>query len=69
MKANDYSGITTLEQLRAVRRTLSEEIISSQRRLTGRLEYSIRIFGLGKMLLPLIKKLRTIISGTPFAKS
>ena len=69
MKTNDYSKIASLEQLRAARRALSEEMNVSQRHLTGRIESSIRLFSLGKILLPFIKRLRIIISGTPFAKS
>ena len=68
MKTNDFSNIATLEQLRAVRRSLLQEIMTSRRHLTGRVETSIRLFSLGKILLPVIKQLRTIISGTSFAK-
>jgi len=55
MATNDFSKITTMSQLREARKTLSAELDSA---------LSFR-----NILLPLIRKLRMLISGTPFAKS
>ena len=69
MKTTDYSRIATLEELRTARKKLSDTIIVSERRFSSRIGSALQIFSLGKIVLPLIKKLRDAISGTPFAKS
>ena len=69
MKKTDYSRIATLEELRTARKKLSDTITVSERRFSSRIGSALQIFSLGKIVLPLIKKLRDAISGTPFAKS
>lgn len=69
MKTTDYSRIATLEELRTARKKLSDTITVSERRFSSRIGSALHIFSLGKIVLPLIKKLRSSISGTPFAKS
>lgn len=69
MKTTDYSRIETLEELRTARKKLSDTITVSERRFSSRIDSALQIFNLGKIVLPLIKKLRDAISGTPFAKS
>lgn len=68
MKKTDYSRIATLEELRTARNKLSDTITVSERRFSSRIGSALQIFSLGKIVLPLIKKLRDAISGTPFAK-
>lgn len=68
MKTTDYSRIETLEELRTARKKLSDTITVSERRFSSRIGSALQIFSLGKIVLPLIKKLRDAISGTPFAK-
>ena len=67
MKTIDYTKISTLEELRAARKTLSDAITASERRFSARIDSALHFFSLGKIILPLIKKLRSSISGTPFA--
>lgn len=67
MKTTDYSRIETLEELRTARKKLSDTITVSERRFSSRIGSALQIFSLGKIVLPLIKKLRDAISGTPFA--
>lgn len=69
MKTTDYSRIATLEELRTARKKLSDTITVSERRFFSRIGSALQIFSLGKIILPLVKKLRDAISGTPFAKS
>ena len=69
MKTTDYSRIETLEELRTARKKLSDTITVSERRFSSRIGSALQIFSLGKIVLPLIKKLRRHLSGTPFAKS
>lgn len=69
MKTADYSRIETLEELRTARKKLSDTITVSERRFSSRIGSALQIFSLGKIILPLVKKLRSSISGTPFAKS
>lgn len=69
MKTTDYSRIATLEELRTARKKLSDTITVSERRFSSRIGSALQIFSLGKIILPLVKKLRSSISGTPFAKS
>lgn len=69
MKTTDYSRIETLEELRTARKKLSDTITVSERRFYSRIGSALQIFSLGKIILPLVKKLRSSISGTPFAKS
>jgi hypothetical protein len=68
MTTNDYLNISTLDELRAARNSVSAAIKASERKFTGRIDSFRRYFSLGKILLPLIKKLRASISGTPFAQ-
>lgn len=67
MKKTDYSRIATLEELRTARKKLSDTITVSERRFSSRIGSALQIFSLGKIILPLVKKLRSSISGTPFA--
>lgn len=67
MKTTDYSRIATLEELRTARKKLSDTITVSERRFSSRIGSALQIFSLGKIVLPLVKKLRSSISGTPFA--
>lgn len=67
MKTTDYSRIATLEELRTARKKLSDTITVSERRFYSRIGSALQIFSLGKIILPLVKKLRSSISGTPFA--
>jgi hypothetical protein len=67
MKTTDYSRIATLEELRTARKKLSDTITVSERRFSSRIGSALQIFSLGKIILPLVKKLRSSISGTPFA--
>ena len=67
MKTTDYSRIETLEELRTARKKLSDTITVSERRFYSRIGSALQIFSLGKIILPLVKKLRRSISGTPFA--
>ena len=69
MKTTDYSRIETLEELRTARKKLSDTITVSERRFSSRIGSALQVFSLGKIILPLVKKLRSSISGTPFAKS
>ena len=69
MKTTDYSRIATFEELRTARKKLSDTITVSERRFSSRIGSALQIFSLGKIILPLVKKLRSSISGTPFAKS
>ena len=69
MKTIDFTKISSLEELRYARKMLSDAITVSERSFSARIDSTIRIFSLGKILLHLIKKLRSSISGTPFAKS
>lgn len=69
MKTTDYSRIATLEELRTARKKLSDTITVSERRFSSRIGSALQIFSLGKIILPLVKKLRSSISGTSFAKS
>lgn len=69
MKTIDFTKISSLEELRYARKMLSDAITVSERSFSARIDSTIRIFSLGKIILPLVKKLRSFISGTPFAKS
>ncbi len=69
METNDYMKISTLEGLRAARKAVSEDIAASERMFSDRIHGAASAFSLKKLLLPALKKLRTAISGTPFAKS
>lgn len=69
MKTTDYLKISSLEELRDARRSLSDAISACESRFSGRVAASLNLFSLGKIIVPLIKKLRSHISGTPFAKS
>lgn len=68
MKTNDYQKISSLNELRAARKSLSDAISASERQFSARFDTLLGYFSLGKILLPLIKKLRASLSGTPFAK-
>ena len=63
MERNDYLNISTYEELRMARRTIFEEISRREASLTGAFLHDAR-----KILLSAIRRLRSTISGTPFAK-
>ena len=63
MERNDYLNITTYGQLRTARRATSEEISRREASMTGAFLRDAR-----KILLSAIRRLRSTISGTPFAK-
>jgi hypothetical protein len=69
MATIDYLKISTLTELRTARKSLSEAISASEKRISDRAASALQLFQLRKLLLPLIKKLRAFISGTPFAKT
>ena len=69
MTTNEFTKIASMDQLRRARRYVSSEIISSEKRISSRLDSSIRHISIGKLIVPLVRKLRTAISGMPFAKS
>lgn len=69
METNDYMKISTLEGLRAARKAVSEDIAACERMFADRIHEAAYAFSLKKLLLLVLKKLRTAISGTPFAKS
>ena len=61
--------IKTLDELRSARQSLSEEVKATERCFADRTETALQFVSLGKMVLPLIKKLRSSLFGTPFARS
>ena len=69
MATIDYLKISTLTELRTARKSLSEAISASEKRISDRAASALQLFQLRKLVLPLIKKLRAFISGTPFAKT
>ena len=69
MATNDYSQITSIDQLRTVIKTLSAETSAYEKRLSDHMQTLASVFSLKAILLPLIRKLRDMLSGTPFAKS
>lgn len=69
MATIDYLKISTLTELRIARKSLSEAISASEKRISDRAASALQLFQLRKLFLPLIKKLRAFISGTPFAKT
>ena len=69
METNDYMKISTLQGLRAARKVVSEDILARERMFADRVHGVAYAFSLKKLLLLVLKKLRTAISGTPFAKS
>ena len=69
MATIDYLKISTLTELRTARKSLSEAISASEKRISDRAASALQLFQLRKLLLPLIKKLRAFISGIPFAKT
>ena len=58
MERNDYLNITSYEQLQTARRATSDEL--------ARCEASMR--DVKKIMLFAIRRIRSLISGTPFAK-
>ena len=69
MATNDYSQITSRDQLRTVIKTLSAETSAYEKRLSDRMQTLASVFSLKAILLPLIRKLRDMLSGTPFANT
>ena len=51
MTTNDYLNISTLDELRAARNSVSAAIKASERKFTGRIDSFRRYFSLGKILL------------------
>ena len=69
MKRNEYSEITTLVQLRAARKALSDRISGYEGQLSAKVDSLRTALSLKFIAIKLIRKLRETISGTPFAKS
>ena len=69
MATNDFSQITSIDQLRTVIKGLSAETSAYENRFSGRMHDLASVFGWKILLLPVIRILRKTISGTPFAKS
>ena len=68
METNDFSRITTLSQLRQTRKDVSEQIHILESRISHRLDGFKAACSFKGILLPILRKLRKTISGTPFAK-
>ena len=69
MATNDFSGISTIAQLRTARKELSGRITGYEKRFSSRISRLRSAFSLKFLMLAAIRKLRRSISGTPFAKS
>ena len=69
MTRNEYSEITTMAQLRAARKSLSDRITSYEEQFSARLEGLRTALSLNHIAIKTIRKIREAISGTPFAKS
>lgn len=68
MGTNEFSGITTLPQLRSVRKKLSGEIADHEALMLSRLDNLRSTLSLRILLLTAIRKFRKKLLGTPFAK-
>ena len=69
MKRNEYSEITTLVQLRAARKVLSDRISGYEGQFSAKVDSLRTALSLKFIAIKFIRKLRETISGTPFAKS
>ena len=69
MTRNEYSEITTMAQLRAARKSLSDRITSYEEQFSASLDGLRTALSLKHIAIKSIRKLREAISGTPFAKS
>ncbi|MBE6232763.1 MAG: hypothetical protein E7118_08460 [Bacteroidales bacterium] len=69
MARNDFSGISTIAQLRTARKELSDRIAGYEKRFYSGISGLRSAFSLKFLMLAAIRKLRRLISGTPFAKS
>lgn len=69
MARNDFSGISTIAQLRTARKELSDRIAGYEKRFSSGISRLRSAFSLKFLMLAAIRKLRGLISGTPFAKS
>ena len=69
MARNDFSGISTIAQLRTARKELSDRIAGYEKRFSSSISGLRSAFSLKFLMLTAIRKLRRLISGTPFAKS
>lgn len=69
MTRNDFSGISTIAQLRTARKELSDRIAGYEKRFSSGISGLRSAFSLKFLMLAAIRKLRNRISGTPFAKS
>jgi hypothetical protein len=58
MKTNDLSGITTMDELRAVRKSLEAEISADEAEILSRLRIAQSILSPSAILLPVIRKIR-----------
>ena len=68
MGTNEFSGITTLPQLRSARKKLSGEIADHEALMLSRLDNLRSTLSLRILLLTAIRKFRKKLLGTPFAK-
>ena len=69
MTRNEYSEITTMVQLRAARKSLSDRITSYEEQFSARLDGLRTALSMKQIAIKSIRKIREAISGTPFAKS
>ena len=69
MTGNEYSEITTMAQLRAARKSLSDRITSYEEQFSARLDGLRTALSMKYIAIITIRKIREAISGTPFAKS
>ena len=69
MTRNEYSEITTMAQLRAARKSLSDRITSYEEQFSARLDGLRTALSMKYIAIITIRKIREAISGTPFAKS
>jgi len=69
MARNDFSGISTIAQLRTARKELYDRIAGYEKRFSSGISGLRSAFSLKFLMLAAIRKLRRLISGTPFAKS
>lgn len=61
MKTNDYSRITTMDQLRAARKSLEAEVSAEEAEIMSRCNAMRSMFSRQAILLPLIRKIREFL--------
>ncbi len=61
MKTNDYSRITTMDQLRAARKLLEAEVSAEETEILSRCKAVQSIFSPRAILLPIVRKLRRFL--------